>query len=87
MVSYKYDDDAHIDETRDVVFCWLRDEKTGDRVRVEATREFFADNWKIEWRDKRGLVEEFKKRRGAYVEDASMAVDSGGEFKIYVITR
>jgi hypothetical protein len=43
MVSYKYDDEAHIDEARDVVFCWLRDEKTGDRIRVEATREFIAD--------------------------------------------
>ncbi len=46
-MTYKYDDDVHIDEKRDVVFSWLRDDKTRDYIRVEATREFIADSWKI----------------------------------------
>ena len=50
-MGYVYDDDVHIDERRDVVFCWLRNEKTRDRVRVEASREFIADNWRKEWSD------------------------------------
>jgi hypothetical protein len=46
-MSYKYDDDVHINEGRDVVFSWLRDDKTRDYIRVEASREFIEDNWKL----------------------------------------
>jgi hypothetical protein len=84
-MSHKFDDDAHIDEVRDVVFCWLRNEKTHDRVRVEATREFIADNWKLEWREKNAVLAEFQKRKAAYLEQASKTPDQGGEFKIFVI--
>ncbi len=84
-MSYKYDDDAHIDEVRDVVFCWLRDDKTRDYIRVEATREFIADKWKIEWRDKKALIEEFQKRKDAYLDSASKTPDNGGEFKVCVM--
>jgi hypothetical protein len=85
VMSHVYDDDAHIDERRDVVFCWLRNEKTGDRVRVEATRKFILDNWKKEWSDKRGLIAEFQRRKADYLERASKAPESGGAFKVYVM--
>jgi hypothetical protein len=85
MMTYAFDEDVHIDEIRDVVFCWLRDEKIGDRVRVEASREFVADNWKIEWRDKKGLIAEFQRRKGEYLERASRTPHSGGAFKTYVV--
>jgi hypothetical protein len=84
-MSYQYDDDAHIDERRDVVFCWFRDGKSGDRVRVEATRKFILDNWGKEWKDKKGLIEEFQKRKGDYLERAAKAPETGGAFKVYVM--
>ena len=68
-----------------MVFCWLRDEKSGDRVRVEATREFILDNWGKEWKDKKGLIEEFQKRQGDYLERASKAPETGGAFRVYVM--
>lgn len=84
-MNYKYDEDIHIDERRDVVFCWLRDNETRDYIRVEATREFIADNWKIDWRDKDALTSEFKKRRNGYLDKASKTIDTDGNMKIYVM--
>ena len=86
-MTYVYDDDAHIDEKRGVVYCWLRNQ-SGDRVRVEATREFIADNWKIPWSDKKGLINEFQKRKAQYLDRAWMAPDDPGsrrDFRVYVI--
>jgi hypothetical protein len=87
-VTYVYDDDAHIDERRGVVYCWLRNQ-SGDRVRVEATREFIADNWKIQWSDKKGLINEFQKHKAQYLDRAWKVPDdrphSRSDFRVYVI--
>jgi len=84
-MACKFDNDAHVDERRDVVFCWLRDETTGDRVRVEASREFIADNWRKEWSDRSGLIAGFQKRKNDYLARAAQAPDTGGEFKVFVM--
>jgi hypothetical protein len=54
-------------------------------IRVEATRGFIADKWKIEWGNKEALISEFKKRRDAYLDKASKTIDTEGELKIYVM--
>lgn len=84
-MNYKYDENIHIDERRDVVFCWLRNDETRDYIRVEATRGFIADKWKIECGNKEALISEFKKRRDAYLDKASKTIDTEGELKIYVM--
>jgi hypothetical protein len=83
-MTYVYDDDAHIDNDRDVVYCWLRNQ-SGDRVRVEATRKQIEDNWKIEWSKKKAVIAEFQKRKMQYLDRAWKAPDSARDFRVYVI--
>ena len=83
-MTYVYDDDAHIDARRDVVYCWLRNQ-SDDRVRVEATRKQIENDWKIDWSNKKSVIAEFQKRKMQYLDRAWKAPDSAGEFRVYVI--
>lgn len=85
-MAYKYDEPVHIDSNREVAFCWLRDEGgNGSPVRVEVSRKYMKDHWRVEWRDERIVRNEFLERRCGYVEAASRLPELGGDCRVYQI--
>ena len=69
----------------DFVFSWA----TGPgakRVRVQAYRKFIEDHWRVDsWTNEELVKAAFRKHRDEYLDAASAAPDSGGEFRVFVI--
>ena len=81
-----YDDDVHIngDERGDFVFSWPRDHGRKP-VRVQASKQFVTDHWKLAWSDRKAVKDAFRARRGMYLKTADQAPDTAIAFRIFAI--
>jgi hypothetical protein len=88
-MAYAYDTEAHIDFDRGVIFSWLRDQAgKGSPVRVEASREYIADHWRVDWQDPKSVEAEFMRRRDEYVAAAADLPEPGDrDYRVFPIYR
>jgi hypothetical protein len=82
----KYDDEVHFDHLIEngIVFSWLRVSGAGD-VRVQASRRFVEDVWKMDWNERRAVEAEYRMRRDGYKDAAMKCAGRGDEFRVYPI--
>lgn len=76
-MSYKFEKEVWLDESRDVAWSWLLDSDDDRVLRLEMSREYLEDHYGTHWSNKREVAATFSKERTKFLGRAEAAAKVG----------